>query len=322
MNRRDFLLRSGAAVSLGLLARHSLRAEIPAPGAVPDAPAAKPMPVQAPTPVTEFKALRRNIGTFTGRGGTIGWLVSPDAAVIVDTQFPDTATLCLAGLPGLGKRPLDAVINTHHHWDHTAGNKIFKPATKLLVAHRSVPALQAAAAERNPQQGEPVFPDTLFPDVWRRDVGDEVVSAQHFGPSHTGGDSVVFFERAQVAHVGDLVFNRIYPVTDRPGGTNVRHWITALEDLVKVYPQDTLYVFGHGKREFGVTGGRADVLVQRDFLSALVDHVAKAIQAGQSRDEIVKLTNLPGFPDHFAAQSSRLPANLGAVYDELTGAPA
>lgn len=323
MNRRDFFIRSGAAVSLGLLARNPLSARTDAAGttpAAPVAPAKSSVPVQAPTPVTEFQSLRRNIGVFTGRGGTIGWLVNPDASVVVDTQFPDTAAICLAGLPRLGGRTLDAVVNTHHHWDHTAGNKIFKPATRTIVAHQNVPKLQAAAAERSPQMGEPVFPDTLFQDVWRKDVGDEVVSAQFFGPSHTGGDIVVFFEHAHVAHVGDLVFNRIYPVFDRPGGSNARHWLTALEEIIKIYPKDTIFVCGHGKSEFGITGGVDNVRAQHDFISALIDHVEKAMKAGQSREEIVKLINLPGFPDYQADEkTSRLPGCLGAVYDELNG---
>ena len=157
-------------------------------------------------------------------------MVDPDAIVTVDTQFPDTAAICSPACRA-GNRTLDAVLDTHHHFDHTAGNKIFQPAARMLVAHRNVPGLQSAAFERNPRMGEPTFPDTLFDDVWRKDVGDEVVSAQHFGPAHTGGDIVVYFERANVAHVGDLVFNRLYPVLDRPGGCSVRGWIKALEEL-------------------------------------------------------------------------------------------
>lgn len=323
MNRRDFLLRSGAAVSLGLLARGSLFAQT-SPTATPPQTA----PVRAPGPVTEFKPLRRNIGCFTGRGGTIGWLVNAAALVAVDTQFPDTAAICLAGLPGRAGRTLDAVINTHHHFDHTAGNSIFRPATQLLVAHRHVPALQRAAFERSLQQAAaegrpspdvPVLPDTLFDRTWRIEAGDEVVSARYFGPAHTGGDIAVHFERANVVHVGDLVFNRLYPVTDRPGGSSALRWLQACEALANTYPADALYIFGHGNPKFGITGSRADVLAQRDYLAALIEHVRRQIAAGQPRSEIVKLTNLPGFPDYTAdPKNSRLPGNLGAVYDELT----
>jgi len=320
MNRRDFLLRSGAAVSLGLFAKGSLLAQTPAAAPVP---AAKPAPVPPPPTVTEFKALRRNTGIFTGRGGTIGWLVNKDAIVTIDTQFPETAALCLAGLPGRNDRTLDAAVDTHHHFDHTSGNKLFKAAAKMLVAQRNVPGLMAAAFERNPQKEELTFPDTLFDEVWRKDVGDEVVSAQYFGPAHTKGDIAVYFERANVLHVGDLVFNRLYPYIDRPGGASVRGWVKVLEEVARTYPKDALLVCGHGKQPFGVTGTLADAALQRDFFTALIARVEADMKAGKTKDEIVKLTNLPGFPDHFVDdKSSRLPGNLGAVYDELSGAGA
>ncbi len=317
MNRRDFLFRSGAAVSLGLLARGALSAQTNP--AAPSTPAAAPV-VKQPTPVTEFKPLRRNTGVFTGKGGTIGWLVNKDALVTVDTQFPDTAAIFLAGLPGREGRMIDAAIDSHHHWDHTAGNATFRPVAKHIVAHQNVPKLQTAAAERSPNMGPPTFPDVTFADTWRIEAGDEIVSGRYFGAAHTGGDIVTYFEKANVAHVGDLVFNRIYPVMDRPGGSSARGWIKVLEAIAKNYPADTQFIFGHGKASFGITGGQADVAVQHEFLGALVSHVEKEMKAGKSKEEIVKLTNLPGWPDHFTEQNSRLPGNLGAVYDELSGA--
>jgi len=310
MNRRDFLFRSGVAVSAGLLSRVPLAAQ------TPSAPAA---PVRPPAPVTEFKELRRGVGTFTGRGGTIGWLSNRAALVAVDTQFPETAAIFLAGLPGRDGRLFDAVINSHHHGDHTGGNGTLGPNARRLEAHQNVPALQRAAAARHPQGGEPVLPDTLFADAWRLEAGDEVVSARYFGPAHTGGDIAVHFDKANVVHLGDLVFNRMYPVTDKPGGVQVRSWIGVLETILRAYPADAIYVFGHGNPKFGITGGRAEIARQRDFLSALVAHVEAGRKAGQPREEIVKLTNLPGWEDWHAAQNSRLPGNLGVVYDELAG---
>ena len=310
MNRRDFLMYSGAAASLGLLSRAPLFGQtLAAPGA----------PVQMPPPVTEFKTLRRNTGYFTGRGGTIGWLVNGDAFAVVDTQFPETAAICLAGLPGRVQRTLDAVINTHHHWDHTAGNKVFRPVARRIVGHQNVPGLQAGAAARNPQMGEFTPPDTLFTDSWRAEIGAEIVSTRHFGAAHTGGDIIVHFERANVVHMGDLVFNRLYPVTDRPGGCSVRNWVKVLEAAQAACPKDAIYIYGHGKPAFGVTGAHADLGLMRDFLTALLEHVQHEIKAGTPRAELVKLAVLPGWPDHEPAdpKTSRLPVNLGVVYDEL-----
>ncbi len=312
MNRREFLVTSGAAVSLGFLARGPLFAQTAPPAAAPAGPAGPP-PV-----VTEFRPLRRGVGLFTGRGGTIGWLANADALVAVDTQFADTAAMFLEGFPGRAGRSLDAVINTHHHWDHTGGNATVRPATKTIVAHANVPELMQAAAARNPRMGEPTLPDATFTDTWRLDAGDEVVSARHFGPAHTRGDIVVLFEKANVVHMGDLMFNRLYPVIDGPGGARIRGWITLLETVARDYPADAIYIFGHGNPQFGVTGTPADLLAFRDYLSALLAHVEGEIAAGKSKAEIITRQNLDAFPDYHAAQNSRLPSNLSVAYDELT----
>ncbi len=316
MNRRDFLLKSGVAASLGLLAKGTLHAQ--APSAPP--PATPPVPVQPPPVVTNFRPLRRNVGVFTGSGGSIGWLASAEALVAVDTQFPNTAAIFLKELPGRNDRKLDAVINSHHHGDHTGGNGTFKPVTKTIVAHANVPALMLMAAKNNPNSPAPTLPDATFADTWRQDYGTEKVSARYFGPAHTSGDIVIHFEQANVVHTGDLMFNRLYPVVDRPAGARFQGWIMRLEEIVKNYPADAIYIFGHGKAQFGVTGGHADILAFRDYISALLAHVVKEIKAGKPKEELVKLENFPGFPDLHVppGRGNRLGINLGVAYDELT----
>lgn len=329
MNRREFLVRTSLLASAGLLARSSLLAQAPAASSS----AANPPAPAAPTPpVTEFRPLRRGVGLFTGRGGTIGWLSNKDALMVVDTQMRDTAAICLAGLPDRGSRKIDVVCNTHHHYDHTGGNGIFQPATRTIVAQANVPKLMAAAAERaakiekpglaGPDLSQQVFPDTTFADAWRHDLGDEVVTAQYFGPAHTGGDAIVHFEKANVVHMGDLIFNRRYPVIDRPGGANIRGWITRVEEAVKAYPADAIYICGHANPKFGPTTTRGELLLQRDYLSALLEYVQQQIAAGRTKAEIATLENFPGFPDLHAPRPNLLGVNLGAAYDELTASKA
>lgn len=307
MNRRDFLVRSSMIVAAGLLPRVSLFSA--------EAAGAAKAP---PAPATDFRPLRRKVGLFTGRGGSIGWLVNKDALAIVDTQFPDTAAICLEGLPGRDGRMIDVVINTHHHGDHTAGNPVFKPAAKAIVAHENALASHRASAERSGTVEKQAFPDTTFPETWRKDLGDETVSARYFGAGHTKGDIVVHFEKANVVHMGDLTFNRIYPVIDRGSGGRIRGWIKVLEEVTKTYPADAIYIFGHGSAKFGVTGERADLLTFRDYLSGLLAHVEKEIAAGKSKEEIVTLANLPGFDDFHSPLPNRLGSNLGVAFDELT----
>ncbi|HVU34551.1 MAG TPA: MBL fold metallo-hydrolase [Opitutaceae bacterium] len=321
MNRREFLRRSSIVAASGLFARSRLLAAATAP-----TPAGRP-PGQVGANFGEFRPLRRDVGVFVGRGGTIAWLASNGALAVVDTQFPDTAAMCLAGIPGRAGRTVDVVLNTHHHADHTSGNPTFRPVARTIVAQANVPRLQFEAARRAEASGKPglplrldqqVYADTTFAEVWRHELGDEVVTAQYFGPAHTGGDAVVMFERANVVHVGDLVFNRLYPVIDRVAGGSVKGWIKVLEEVARAYPQDATYVFGHGSSKFGIVGSHADLVVMRDYWSAVLARVEKEIAAGRSRAEIAGLGNLDGFPDFHTSPPNRLADNLAAAYDELT----
>lgn len=318
MNRRDFLRYTSLFAAAGFLVRNRSLGQTPAPAPAQPTPA---------VPFGEFRPLRRNVGIFVGRGGTIAWLASKDSLAVVDTQFPDTAATCLNGLPDRGGRLIDLVLNTHHHADHTSGNPVFKPVARTIVAHANVPKLQFAAAKRAESDQKSgatsgiaaqVYADTTFTDAWRHELADEVVSAQYHGAAHTSGDAVIVFEKANVVHMGDLVFNRIYPVIDRPSGASARNWIKVLEDAVKTYPADAIYVFGHGNKTFGVTGQRGDLLVMRDYWTAVVAHVEREVAAGKSRAEVVQLPNMPGFPDFHQSAPSRFATNLGTVYDELT----
>lgn len=296
MDRRQFLLRTSLAAAGAALPFKNLMAGHAFPGT--------------------FTDLRRNVGIYTERGGTIGWLAANDGFLVIDSQFPETAKNCLTGLQKRTERQLDMLINTHHHGDHTGGNPVFKGKARQMVAHQNVPKLMKQANED--AEGEPntAYPETTFAQSWSVDLGDETVDVTHYGPAHTGGDAIIYFEQANVAHMGDLVFNRMNPYTDRPAGASIHNWVDVLEEATDTYPADAVYIFGHGNPEFGVTGKREDVLVMRDYLAAMVEHVESGIEAGQSKEAITDLEQMEQFPQFQYADWWTLAQNLEVVYAE------
>jgi cyclase len=287
---------------------------------------------QAPPPaVTRFDTIRRNVGYFTGRGGTIGWLINGDAVVVIDTQFPDTATICMEGLKQKSGRGIDLLFNTHHHADHTSGNSIFPSDAKKIDAQPRVPELQkqaqqaaaqppAAAAPQPAATPAPlVVADTTFDKVWSQKTGDENVTATHYGPAHTGGDAVIRFDTAHVVHVGDLLFHGRHPRVDRPAGASIQNWMATIETIARDMPADTIYIAGHSKTDWPVTVGRKELLRQRDYFDAILSHVRRGIAEKQSKEQISALQALAGFEDY---QSSPPVLTLAGVlcvaYDELT----
>ncbi len=275
---------------------------------------------QAPAgpPATVFTPLRRDVGIFTGRGGTIGWLITPEAVVIVDAQFPDTAAICLDGVKTRSSHPIDLLINTHHHGDHTAGNIVFHPQVAHILAQERVPALQKTAATERKNLDEQVYADQTFATTWEQEFGHERVRLQYYGPGHTSGDAVITFVRANVVHMGDLMFRGMHPFVDRPAGASIRNWIATLEQVQKAHARDTIYVFGHAMEGLGVSGTSAELAAMRDYFTAVLDNVQHGIAAGKSRDEIVALAALPHFESYYSFAPKALGDVLGVAFDELT----
>lgn len=309
-SRRDFLTSSAAALGAGVLGQPILGAwHTPAQ-------APQPMPQQTPAawkPV--FTEIRRGVGQYTGRGGTIGYLINTGGVVAVDSGFADSGKACVDGLNERSKnRPVDRLINTHHHGDHTAGNIAFKGVAKKVVATEFAANLvkQAAAA---PNAAENLAPDTTFTDTWREQIGDEWVSAKWYGRAHTGGDAAITFERANVVHMGDLMFNRRIPIIDRVNGAIVANWVNVIEKAAADHSADTIYIFGHAGANHPVTGPRADLMFFRDYLTALLEHTRAAVKAGQTREQFTATTpTLAGF-EAFGAHRAN---TLGILYDEVT----
>lgn len=300
IDRRRFLAVSSGAVAAAPLAR--LFAQTPA----------------AP-PVTAFADVRRNVGIFTGRGGTIGWLVNSDAVVAVDTQFADVAKICVDGLKQkAGGRAIDTVFNTHHHGDHTGGNAVFRAEAKRLIAHQNVPDLMRKVAAGNPNAPAPTLPDTTFDKTWSQRFGDETITATFNGPGHTGGDAIIRFERANVAHMGDLLFHERHPRVDRPAGASIQNWITILEKAAKDFPADTIYIAGHAKEGLPVTVDRKAVLQFRDYFTAVLGATRKAIAAGQTKEALGATPSLPGFEQYQGGGSLTLAGVLAVAFDELS----
>jgi cyclase len=305
LSRRDFLATSAAAALAGTLGRTGVAGAWQGQG-------------QPPQPV--FTPIRRNVGFFTMRGGTIGYLVNAGGVVVVDSQFPAEASACLTGLnERSGNRPVDFLINTHHHGDHTGGNLSFRGAAKSVVAQVKADEHMRQPPGAQPPSAEQLFPNVTFTDAWSADVGDEKVSAKYYGRAHTSGDAAITFERANVVHMGDLMFNQRHPVVDRGAGATLRGWITVLERVPRDHASDTIYIFGHANTGLPVTGSQSELVKLKDYFGALLAFVETQVKAGKSRDEVLAMRDpLAGFETfgRFGQPSPRDP--LTVAYEEVT----
>lgn len=209
-------------------------------------------------------------------------------------------------------REIDWVFNTHHHGDHTSGNTVLKPLSKHIAANENCVRLKK---EKYGTSENIVYADITFGDKYQLDLCKEKITAFHFDPAHTGGDTVIHFENENVAHIGDLVFNRVYSWYGSTDGGSLKGWINYLEKIHKKFDDDTLFIFGHGLE---VTGYRNDLLPAQDYLYKLVDFVEKEIAEGKSFEQIVSAKSIPGVNNLKEAWEGALKANLTEAYKDLS----
>lgn len=305
MNRRNFL----TATTLAALALHPT-ARLLARGYRPAADG-------------KLTMLRGNVGYYTNRGGTIGVYLPgglPEGGVIVDTQFPDQATDLLQTLRDKGQLTQFSVLaNTHHHGDHTAGNTVFAALAGTHVGHQRAKQNLMDNLAKNDKAGTVPLPGTTFDSSWSTNLpdGKETISLTHFGAAHTGGDAVVHFENANVAHLGDLLFNRRFPYIDPGSGGDIVNWAEVMRKIRRSYSKETLYIFGHAADDYPVVGTSSDIKAFELYLKSLRKYVKKEKRKGTSVEELQKKTEtIPGAPEWKFGERLR-DVNLKVMYEAL-----
>ena len=263
----------------------------------------------------DMQFLRGGVGFFTERGGTIGWMASKDGLVVVDTQFPEQSEHLVDELMKLKKGKIDVLINTHHHGDHTAGNKVYAELTDMILAHNNSRINQMASAKKRGTEADQVYPTDVFRTGFQHKVGKETIDLKYFGAAHTNGDAIIHFQNANVVHMGDLIFNRRFPYIDKGAGANIANWINVLDQTMTTYDDETIFIWGHAGEGYDIKGGKDDIRAFQNYLEKLLEFGEKSVKAGISLEELKKTTSIiPGAEEWKGKGISR---SLDAVYAEI-----
>lgn len=262
----------------------------------------------------KIKMLTDSIGIFSERGGTIAFMLSKKGIVVVDSQFPDQSKHLIDELKKKSEKPFKLLINTHHHGDHSSGNISFKGIVEHVLAHENSKKNQETSAKTQKTEDKQLYPDQTFGTTWCEKIGKEKICLHYFGAGHTNGDSVIHFEHANIAHMGDLLFNRRHPYVDRNAGANIKSWIEVLNKTVNKFDRKTKYVYGHAAEGYDVIGTSDDLKKFGDYLIAVLKFADTEMKAGKTKEEFLKNTALPGVTEWKGDGINR---PLQAAWEEL-----
>jgi cyclase len=249
-----------------------------------------------------------------------GFLVGPQGVISIDSCSTERRTRAYRdAIAAVTPAPVRAVVNTHHHGDHTFGNCLFP--TAAIVAHERTRAEAIAFGAPQPlpfwdgpDWGELSLdpPFITFTDEIALHSGDLRAEVRYVStPAHTTNDSVVWIPERSVLFCGDLIFN---------GGTpfllmgSVAGAIDVLEHVVRPLGAKTI-VPGHGP----VFTGSGPLDATLDYLRFVLDVAGRARDAGASPLAAARDTDLGPFAGW--ADRERLVGNLHRAGAELAGAP-
>jgi len=228
-----------------------------------------------------------NIYMLEGAGGNIAASLGEDGILIVDTEYSPLADKIQVALNGIGitNQAVRFVVDTHYHSDHSDGNAAFAARGATIIANENLrKRLEDGSAIGNgpggsiniqqPPQSKAALPIDIY-------LNGEDIRVLHFAGAHTDGDSVVFFSKNRVAHMGDEFVRYGFPFIDVDGGGSVQGMIAACDKALALFPPDTKVIPGHG-----ALAGMEDLLVYSKMLKDTTATVQKALAERQTLDQM------------------------------------
>lgn len=249
-----------------------------------------PGPAQAARDFSKVKIksvhVAGNVHMLTGAGGNIGVSVGEDGLFMIDDQFAPLADRIQAALKNFNKGSLKFILNTHWHGDHTGGNHIFSRLAPI-ISHTNVRRRLTQTIKRGKRTFKPrpkeALPVITFDESLSIHFNGEEIEVIHYPTGHTDGDSVIFFTKSNVVHMGDQMFSGRFPFIDLSTGGDVEGYTKNVGDILKKIPAGAKIIPGHGPL--------SGIKELREFHGMLVETsgiVRAQIKAGKSLSEIKK----------------------------------
>ncbi len=214
------------------------------------------------------------VGAFTG--GNIGLSIGDDGVAMIDNGLPALLEVLKAEVAKTTDQPIDYLINTHAHGDHTGNNVAYGAEGSRIISHRN---LRRSLVDKETQG--PGLPVLTFSDQMTIHINGDAARIIHYANAHTDGDAIVYFEDANVIHTGDILFNGRFPFIDAKNGGSVDGAISALKSIADLANDETKIIPGHGP-----LASKADVKSTANMLETGLNRVKALVDDGKSDEEI------------------------------------
>jgi cyclase len=246
-----------------------------------------------------------------------GFIVGSDGITAIDTCFTERRSRAFRdAIRSVSGLPVRALVNTHHHGDHTHGNFVFR-GESMIIGHELCrkevieTGFGTKALFPGVDWGEiEIAPPTVTFENWMTMYVDDLrVELVYVGPAHTTNDVLVWLPERRIVFSGDVIFHDGTPFALMG---SIAGWLEALKRLRALGAERIIP--GHG----AVCGPEVidDVAA---YLSFIQEVARKGHAAGVGPLEAARETDLGRFEEWLDRE--RLVGNLHRAYSELRGEP-
>lgn len=226
--------------------------------------------------------------SVTVPAGNIGISAGDDGVFLIDDQYAPVTPELMKAIAELSDQPVRYLINTHYHLDHSGGNENLGKAGTLIVGHDNIrarlltrPLEQSGGwTEEGSAYGLPIV--TFDSELSLHLNGDEA-RAIHVAHAHTDGDAIIHFKKANVIHMGDLMFNGLFPFIDVDSGGNVDGVLKGIDLALELADKNTRIIPGHGP-----LASKDDLVKYRAMIQTVRDRVAMLRADGKSLEQVLE----------------------------------
>ncbi len=205
--------------------------------------------------------------------------------------MPSSLNLLQDAIKDITTQPIDFLINTHVHGDHTGNNEVYGHAGAHIVAHENLRKYLLTKGVKTSKGTKPVaksaLPVITFADTIDFHLNGKDAHVFHVPHAHTDGDVMIHFTAENVLYMGDTLFNRIFPYIDLTGGGNLDGFIAAEKLALKLVDDETKIIPGHG-----VLANKKDLENSIAMLEYARDTIGALYKSGKTEAEIVALNPL------------------------------
>jgi cyclase len=210
--------------------------------------------------------------------------VTKAGAILVDTKYmtdKDYGDL-MKLIASVTDKPVKIVIDTHHHADHTGNNEKFIAAGAQVIGQENIPKIFEHYTTRLAPH-TPASPTTLYKDKMDIKLGGVEARLYHFGPGHTGGDTIVFWPADKAIAFGDLVvMPPTMPSYDAGNGQGSLLGLQRVLAKSLALKWDVAFP-GHGSKPLT----RDEVIEYKKKIDQLISRIRDSINAGVPKDKLI-----------------------------------